>query len=58
MPTLMPLNDGRWEVRCPQCEMSRADDTPIGIGFPIVSRIEAEWIMRNHAGVAPRAEVA
>ena len=58
MPTLLLRNDGRWEVRCPQCGVSHAEATPIGIGLPIVSRVEAEWIKRNHAGVAPGAEVA
>jgi hypothetical protein len=43
-------NDGRWEVRCPQCALSPAEITPVGIELPIVNRVEAEWIMRNHAG--------
>jgi hypothetical protein len=58
-PTLLQREDDRWEVRCPQCRRSSAEATPIGIGLPIESQVEAEWIAQNHAGaVARRAEVA
>ena len=58
-PTLVRLYDGRWEVQCAQCALSPAHATPIGIGLPIVNRVEAEWVMRNHAGgVVGRVEVA
>ena len=59
VPTLLRLDDGRWEVQCPQCALSPADARPVGIGLAIVNRDEAEGIMRNHAGGGTsRAEVA
>jgi len=46
-PRLVSRPDGRWEIRCPQCERME-DQSPIGIGMPIANRIEAESIVRNH----------
>ena len=47
-PRLVQRPDGRWEVRCPQCEKSRDEAIPLGIAVPIANRVEAEAIMRNH----------
>jgi hypothetical protein len=59
VPLLVGLDDGRWEVQCPQCARSPANARPVGIGLAIVNRDEAEWIVRNHAGEGSgRAEVA
>ena len=41
--------DGRWEVLCSECLHSREEATPVGIGVPIVNRLEAEGIAHNHA---------
>jgi hypothetical protein len=46
---LLHRPDGRWEVICLQCLQSRDHAAPIGIGVPIVNRVEAEGIARNHA---------
>lgn len=51
-PRLVNRPDGRFEIRCPQCERMVADGRPIGIGMPITNRVEAESIARNHAGRA------
>ena len=50
-PKLVQRPDERWEVRCPQCEGNRDEAIPLGISMPIASRVEAEGIARNHAGV-------
>ena len=49
-PELVGRADGRWMVRCRQCETRRDQTTPIGIGVPIVNRFEAESISTNHNG--------
>jgi hypothetical protein len=51
-PRLVQRPDGRFEIRCPQCERMDDQARPIGIGMPIVNRIEAESIARNHGGRA------
>jgi hypothetical protein len=51
-PRLVHRGDGRWEVCCPGCERIQDQLFPIGIGIPIVSRIEAEAIVRNHTETA------
>lgn len=50
-PRLLPRSDGRFEVRCLQCQRN-GDLTalPVGIGIPITNRDEAEAIVRNHSG--------
>jgi len=45
-PELLRRADGRWEVRCPQCQ--QAEMAPVGISLPIVNRAEAESILQNH----------
>ena len=50
-PRLAHRLDGRFEVRCPQCE-STMDQRPLGIGMPITNRAEAEFMVRNHANRA------
>ena len=57
-PTLVRLNDGRWEVRCTECATGSAEAMPIGIGLPVANQVEAEWIVRNHGGVLKRTQVA
>jgi len=44
---LMHLPDGRFEVRCGECEQA-GQPLPIGIGVPIASHLEAKLIVRNH----------
>jgi hypothetical protein len=53
-PRLVIRSDGRYEIRCPQCEyLGRTGQPwPLGIGMPITDRAEAESIARNHAGRA------
>ena len=48
-PRLLHRPDGRFEVRCLQCQRN-GDLTalPVGIGIPITGRDEAEAIVRNH----------
>ena len=48
-PRLLLRSDGRFEVRCLQCQRN-GDLTalPVGIGIPITNRDEAEAIVRNH----------
>lgn len=48
-PRLVHRGDGRWEVCCLECARTQDDIQLIGIGIPIVSRLEAEGIVRNHA---------
>jgi hypothetical protein len=50
-PTLVRRADDRWEVRCPQCER-RSESPPLGIGVAVANKLEAESILRNHAGRA------
>ena len=40
-PKLVQRVDGRFKVRCPQCERMREQPRPIGIGLPITNRAEA-----------------
>lgn len=52
-PSFIKHTDGRYEVRCPQCERNSAQTLsplPIGIGVRITNRFEAEAIFRNHGG--------
>jgi len=44
--------DGRYEVRCRDCERRVDRPLPIGIGVPIANRFEAESILKNHKGRA------
>jgi hypothetical protein len=46
-PKLVHRKDGRWEVRCLQCQRNQEQATPLGIGIPVVNRVEAEGIARN-----------
>jgi hypothetical protein len=49
---LVKLGDGRYTVRCRNCEQGQARSVPVGIGVPISNRFEAESIARNHGGYA------
>jgi hypothetical protein len=51
-PRLFKRPDGRFEIRCHQCERMEDQAPPIGIGMPITNRTEAESIARNHGGRA------
>jgi hypothetical protein len=51
-PKLVHRPDGRWEIRCYQCERMVGDERPVGIGLPVANRAEAESIAQNHAGRA------
>jgi hypothetical protein len=53
-PRLIYHQDGRWEVRCLDCQRAHDSATPIGIGMPIVNRDEAEAIARNHGDTTAR----
>jgi hypothetical protein len=48
-PRVSGRTDGRWEVRCPECESS-SQSLPIGIGVPITSRYAADEMQANHLG--------
>jgi hypothetical protein len=49
---LMKRDDGRYEIRCRECELRRGQSIPVGIGLPICSKVKAEMILRNHEGKA------
>ena len=51
-PRLVRRRDGRFEVRCRECERIVGQSRPLGIGMPITNRREAEFIVRNHTGRA------
>lgn len=51
-PTLVRRPDGRYEVRCPECQ-TRGSVPPVGIGLPVNDRHEAERIVLNHSGRRP-----
>lgn len=54
-PRLLERPDGRFEVRCLQCDRNGDPASlPIGIGMPIANRVEAESILRNHAARTAR----
>jgi hypothetical protein len=60
-PRITECADGRWVIRCPQCEQSRAAPIPIGIGMPIKSHEVTELILNNHLrreGPRPRQQIA
>ena len=48
-PELVNRPDGRYEIRCPECERMVGEARPVGIGLPITGRLEAEAIVRNHS---------
>ena len=47
-PELKLRTDGRWEVRCAECECRVDQSLPVGIGVPITNKFEAQSILRNH----------
>ena len=51
-PRLLQYADGRWSVRCRECEECADQSLPLGIGVPITNRYEAESILRNHSGLS------
>jgi hypothetical protein len=51
-PSFGRLADGRFVIRCDQCERQRDGSVPVGIGVPITGQFEAEAIFRNHGGRA------
>ncbi len=51
-PRLVRHADGRYTVRCEQCERLDGVSMLIGIGVPISSQFEAESIFKNHGGRA------
>jgi hypothetical protein len=60
-PTIIHRHDGRWEIRCPECQRSHGEPTPLGIGMPITGEFEARCIKENHAratGPLPRHRIA
>ena len=50
-PKLVQRLDGRWEIRCPQCERN-SEPPPIGIDDPVANKFEAESMLQNHSGRA------
>jgi hypothetical protein len=47
-PEVLRSSDGRWMVRCPECERTGATEAPIGIGSPVRSEHEAQLMRDNH----------
>ncbi len=47
-PKISDRPDGRWEVRCPECEGS-SQTVPVGIGVPIGDPLMAARLRANHA---------
>jgi hypothetical protein len=49
-PRISMRRDGRWVVRCIECQRSAGvTGMPIGIGLPLRSEREAQMIRENHA---------
>ena len=49
-PRISATGDGRWVVVCPECESSRQQQLPIGIGMRLESRVTAQRLRENHTG--------
>jgi hypothetical protein len=47
-PRLTQRADGKWVVRCPQCEGNQSESVPLGIAMPLESRQVTELILANH----------
>ncbi len=47
-PEVLEQGEGRWVVRCPECQQEK--DVPIGIGAPVQTRHVAEMMRQNHVG--------
>jgi len=47
-PKVLKCRDGRWVVRCPECERPGATEILIGIGAPVESQEVAHMIRNNH----------
>ena len=60
-PRITHYADGRWVIRCPQCEQNRNAPIPIGIAMPIKSHEVTELMLDNHLrreGMRPRRNIA
>ena len=49
-PEVARRNDGRWVVRCPECQGTAGAVVPVGIGMPLRSQHVAEMLRDNHRG--------
>ena len=47
-PEVVRRDDGRWEVRCPDCTQSAEEAVPIGIGLAVGDPTMAAMIRANH----------
>jgi hypothetical protein len=47
-PEVRQRSDGRWTVRCPECQGPAVAEKPIGIGAPVTSEFEAHMMKDNH----------
>ena len=47
-PEVQRCHDGRWVVRCPECQRIEATETLVGIGTPVQSEHEARLMNDNH----------
>jgi hypothetical protein len=49
-PEVLRHYDGRWVVRCPECQRIEVAEVLIGIGAPVRSEHEAQMMRDNHVG--------
>jgi hypothetical protein len=54
-PEVLRHDDGRWLVRCPECQRTEMVEVLIGIGAPVRSEYEAQMMRDNHLGRRGRA---
>ena len=48
-PAVLRHGDGRWVVRCPECQQTQVVEVLIGIGAPVQSEHEAQMMRDNHS---------
>jgi len=47
-PEVLRCSDGRWIVRCPECQRTGSREALIGIATPVQSEYEAQLMRDNH----------
>lgn len=54
-PKVHQREDGRWEIRCPDCARNAGTAGPVGIGLPVATKTVAMMLRDNHRGPVFRA---
>jgi hypothetical protein len=60
-PHITKAKDGRWMIRCPQCEDNSFASIPIGIALPLRSLEVTQLVLDNHMnreGARTRKKIA